>query len=57
MINLTGYKIRLKSNLISKMREDREKLNSKKQKAAEREERMKAEENDEVKSKENEIEV
>ncbi|KAF2186265.1 MFS general substrate transporter [Zopfia rhizophila CBS 207.26] len=36
-----GHKIRLKSSLIRRMREDREKLESKKRRAAEREERLK----------------
>lgn len=39
-----GHKIREKSGLIRRMREDREKLESRKRKAAEREERQKARE-------------
>jgi hypothetical protein len=39
-----GHKIRNKSALIRSMREDKEKLESRKRKAAEREERLKAKE-------------
>lgn len=39
-----GHKIRNKSALIRQMREDREKAESKKKRAAEREERLKARE-------------
>lgn len=41
---LYGHKIRERSALIRQMREDREKLDSKRRKAAEREERLKARE-------------
>ena len=40
-----GHKIREKSGLIRRMREDREKLENKKQRAAEREERLRVREN------------
>lgn len=39
-----GHKIRSKSTLIRRMREDKERLENKKKKAAEREERLKARE-------------
>jgi peptidoglycan hydrolase CwlO-like protein len=39
-----GHKIRAKSNLIRRMREDQEKLENKQKRAAERERRLKARE-------------
>ena len=52
-----GYKIRMKSALIRQMREDREKLDSKKQRAAEKAARREAEAEEDLKGGKKEFEV
>lgn len=52
-----GYKIRMKSALIRQMREDREKLDSKKQRAAEKAARHDAEVERDLKGGKKEFEV